>query len=119
MNKSDHAAAEPTTGDQTDKAGSNFGHDQRSDLDAWITRDQRELPLIAMDNEHLHSAIASLTRWRSHEQDDDRRDELKRWIQRFKAELKTRVKAAERELKRRQKPVGQVGGLRHKQQKSW
>jgi hypothetical protein len=83
------------------ETGSNFGKDFPSDLDAWITRDQRELPLNGMDTQHLHSAIASLTRWRSHEDDDDRRDELKRWITRFKAELKSRVKAAERELKQR------------------
>jgi hypothetical protein len=82
--------------------GSNFGKEPGDDLEAWITRDQRELPLNGMDNQHLHSAIASLTRWRTHEQDDERRDELKLWIGRFKAELKTRVKAAEKELKQRQ-----------------
>jgi hypothetical protein len=71
------------------------------DLSVWITRDERELPLIAMDNQHLHSAIASLTRWRGHEKDEDKRAELKTWIARFKAELKTRNKAAERELKLR------------------
>jgi hypothetical protein len=124
MKPSANRAAGAATGDQSGKPasdsarnfGSNFGNDQPSDLDAWITRDQRELPLIAMENEHLHSAIASLTRWRSHEQDDDRRDELKRWIHRFKAELKTRIKAAERELKRRQTPAGD--GLRYKPSKN-
>jgi hypothetical protein len=80
---------------------SNFGRDIDDDLAAWITRDQRELPINGMDNQHLHSAIGALTRWRSHEKDDDKRDELKQWISRFKAELKKRVKAAERELKQR------------------
>ena len=86
------------------ETASNFGNPAGDELAAWITRDQRELPLNGMDNQHLHSAIASLTRWRAHEQDDDRRDELKLWIGRFKAELKSRVKAAERELKRRRIP---------------
>jgi hypothetical protein len=81
--------------------GSNFGKNAHDELAAWITRDQRELPLNSMDNQHLHSAIASLTRWRGHEDDDERRAELKQWISRFKAELKQRVKAAERELKQR------------------
>jgi hypothetical protein len=83
------------------ETGSNFGDNAHDELAAWITRDQRELPLSAMDNQHLHSAIASLTRWRSHEDDDDRRAELKQWISRFKTELKQRIKAAERELKQR------------------
>jgi hypothetical protein len=95
---------------------SNLGRDIDGDLAAWITRDQRELPLNGMDNQHLHSAIAALTRWRGHEQDDDKRDDLKQWIARFKGELKKRVKAAERELKQRQgkgahRPAhGQAGG---------
>jgi hypothetical protein len=80
---------------------SNFGRPIDADLAAWITRDQRELPLNGMDNQHLHSAIAALTRWRAHEKDDDKRDELKQWIARFKGELKKRVKAAEKELKQR------------------
>ena len=87
------------------KPGSNFGRDRNGeigDLDAWITRDQRELPLNGMDNQHLHSAIAALTRWRGHETDDDKRAELKQWIARFKGELKHRVKAAEKEMKQRQ-----------------
>jgi hypothetical protein len=86
----------------TDDSKSNFGRDINDDLAAWITRDQRELPLNGMDNQHLHSAIAALTRWRGHEKDDVKRDELKQWIARFKAELKQRVKAAEKELKQRQ-----------------
>lgn len=88
------------------KLGSNFGRGRNAalsdDLEAWITRDQRELPLNGMENQHLHSAIAALTRWRGHETDDDKRAELKQWIARFKAELKQRVKAAEKELKQRQ-----------------
>jgi hypothetical protein len=85
-----------------DENRSNLGRDIDGDLAAWITRDQRELPLNGMDNQHLHSAIAALTRWRGHEKDDDKRDDLKQWIARFKAELKQRVKAAEKELKQRQ-----------------
>jgi hypothetical protein len=88
------------------KPSSNFGRDRTgdlsNDLEAWITRDQRELPLNGMENQHLHSAIAALTRWRGHETDDDKRAELKQWIARFKNELKHRVKAAERELRQRQ-----------------
>jgi hypothetical protein len=91
-----------------DHTRSNFGGNVDDELAAWITRDQRELPLNGMDNQHLHSAIGALTRWRSHEKDDDKRDELKQWISRFKSELKKRVKAAEKELKQRGggKPVG-------------
>jgi hypothetical protein len=86
----------------SDDSKSNFDRDIDDDLAAWITRDQRELPLNGMDNQHLHSAIGALTRWRSHEKDDAKRDQLKQWVARFKTELKKRVKAAERELKQRQ-----------------
>jgi hypothetical protein len=89
---------------------SNFGRDIDNDLAAWITRDQRELPLNGMDNQHLHSAIGALTRWRGHEKDEDKREELKQWIARFKGELKKRVKAAEKELK--QRGGGKIGGWR-------
>ena len=113
----------PSSGDPR----SNFGHRLRGgvddDLTAWITRDQRELPLNGMDNQHLHSAIAALTRWRGHETDDTKRDELKQWISRFKADLKQRVKAAERELKQRQgkgagKEIGSKSGTKFGQRGS-
>jgi hypothetical protein len=101
---------------QKSNFGRDLGNDANDDLAAWITRDQRELPLNGMDNQHLHSAIAALTRWRGHEEDDDKRDELKQWINRFKTELKQRVKAAERELKLRQgktaKPSAKFGQRR-------
>jgi hypothetical protein len=76
------------------------------DITPWITRDGRELPVLAMDNQHLHNAVAVMTGWSRAERDPDKKRELKDWLGQFKLELKRRRKAALNEMKRRQGMTG-------------